>query len=323
MIQRRDFLRLAAGGAAALQLHSPALALDYPNKAVRVAVTTAPGGTSDFVTRLTSKFLAEKLGQPFIIENQPGAGGNIAAGGVARAAADGYSLLSISKGNVLANLLYDKLNFDFMRDFVPVASIATGGLVMLLHPSVPVRTLPEFLAYAKANPGKINYSTPGMGSDPHLGAELLKMMAGIELTHVPYRGGALALTDLISGNVQMMFSNLPVGEFIRTGKLAGIGVTSLDRNAEFPELPPIADAVPGFEVNGWYAYVARRETPPDIIKTLNNAMIEALSDPAVQKGISTLNAKPMPLNAAELEKLFREEFERWGKVIKTANIRLN
>ncbi len=322
-MERRDVLRLLSGAAAASQFPLQAIAQDYPSKSVRVAVTTAPGGTSDILSRLTAKAMSDRLGQPFVIENLPGAGGNIATQSVHRAPADGYTLLSVAKVNVLANLLYEKLSFDFTRDFVSVGGIASGALVMLVHPSVPARTLPEFIAYAKANPTKLNYSTPGMGTDPHLSAEMLKMLAGIEMAHVPYRGGALALTDLIAGNVQVMFSNLPVGEFIRTGKLVGLGTTGLVRNPEFPDLPPIAETVPNYEVGVWYGYVARRGTPDDIVAKLNGALVAGLADPAVTKGISTLNAEPMRTTPAEFDKHVQAEQDRWGKVIKAANIRLN
>ena len=321
MNSRRHVLRGAAAAALTPWLTGAARALDYPARTVRVLLTVAAGGTSDILTRLTARFLQDRLGQTFLTENRPGAGGNLAADAAYRAPADGYTLLSISKGNVFANLLYDKLEFDFLRDFKPVAGIASGSLVMLMHPSVPARTLPEFLAYAKANPTKINYGTPGNGSDPHLCSELLKMMAGIEMTHVPYRGGALALTDLIAGNVQVMFSNLPVAEYIRTGQLIGLGVTAPKRTKEFPDIPPMADAVPGYEVGVWYAYVARKETPPEVVQTLNSAMAVALGDPAVQAGIGVVNATPMSLSVSELEKLFAAEYEKWSKVIKAAKIK--
>ncbi|MDF2120278.1 tripartite tricarboxylate transporter substrate binding protein [Roseiarcaceae bacterium H3SJ34-1] len=321
MFHRRQILRFIASATAASQLPVRAFALDYPTKMVRVMVTTAPGGTSDIVTRLTARFLESSLGQTFLVENRPGAGGNLAADVVYRAPPDGYTLLSISKGNVLANLLYDNLGFDFMRDFVPVAGIANGGLTMLMHPSVPVKKLPEFLAYARANPTKINYSTPGNGSDPHLCSELLKMMTGIQMTHVPYRGGALALTDLIAGNVQVMFSNLPVGEYIRSGKLIGLGVTGRKPSPEFPELPPIADAVPGYEVDVWFAYAAHKDTPPDIVGKLNGQVNAALADPKIIAGLAPLNATPLAVTPAELGKLFAAEIDKWGKVIKFAKIK--
>lgn len=321
MISRRHVLHGAAAAALSPVLPAGAQAPAYPSRTVRVLVPVAAGGTSDILTRLTARVLQERLGQTFLIENRPGAGGNLAAEVIHRAPADGYSLLSIPKGNVLANLLYEKLEFDFLRDFTPVAGIASGNLMMLMHPSVPARTLPEFLAYAKANPTKINYSTPGNGSDPHLSAELLKMMAGIQMTHVPYRGGALAMTDLIAGNVQVMFSNLPVGEYLKTGKLIALGVTSDERNKEFPEIAPISQTVPGYEVGIWYAYVARRDTPREIVQALNSAMDVVLTDPGVKAGIGVASATPLSLSVANLEKLFLAEHDKWSKVIKAANIK--
>ena len=321
MFSRRNVLHGAAAAALSPLLPAAAQALDYPARTVRVLAPVAAGGTSDILTRLTARVLQERLGQTFLIENRPGAGGNLAAEVIHRAPADGYSLLSIPKGNVLANLLYDKLEFDFLRDFTPVAGIASGNLMMLMHPSVPARSLPEFLAYAKANPTKINYSTPGNGSDPHLSAELLKMMAGIQMTHVPYRGGALAMTDLIAGNVQVMFSNLPVGEYLKTGKLIALGITSDERNKEFPEIAPISRTVPGYEVGIWYAYVARRSTPPEIVQALNSAMDVVLRDPGVIAGIGVASATPLSLSVANLEKLFLAEHDKWSKVIKAANIK--
>ncbi len=321
MFSRRQVLRSAAAAASASILPEAARAADYPARPVHIAVTTAPGGSSDIVSRLSAQFLTDRLGQTFLIDNRPGAGGNIATGVVHRAPADGYSILSINKGNVLANQLYDKLEFDFMRDFVPVAGIATGPLVMLAHPSVPVKTLPEFLAYAKANPGKINYASAGNGSDPHMTGELLKMMTGIQMTHVPYRGGALALTDLLAGSVQLMFSNLPTADYIAAGTLRGLGVTTKARIKEMPDIPAVAEFVPGFAADVWFAFVARKSTPPEFITTLNRAMAEALAEPKVRAGLAVLTAAPMTMSPQELGALFASEHEKWGRVIKTANIK--
>ena len=321
MFSRRHVLHGAAAAALTPLLSGLARALDYPARAVKVLIPVAAGGTSDVLTRLTSRYWQERMGQAFVIDNRPGAGGNLAANAAFSAPADGYTLLSIPKGNIFANLLYDKLDFDFQRDFKPVAGIANGSLVMLMHPSVPARTLPEFIAYAKANPTKINYGTPGNASDPHLAAELLKMMTGVEMTHVPYRGGALAMNDLIAGNVQVMFSNLPVGEYIRTGQLIALGVTSLGRSKEFPEITPMSATVPGYEVGAWYAYVARKDTPKEIVDALNSALAVGFADPAMQKSIAISNASPMSFSPAELEKLFAAEYEKWSKVIKAAKIK--
>jgi len=321
MFTRRQIMGGFSAAAAASAFAGPARALDYPNRVVKVLIPVAAGGTSDVLTRLTSRHWQEKLGQPFVIDNRPGAGGNLAANAAFSAPADGYTLLSIPKGNIFANLLYDKLDFDFQRDFKPVAGIANGSLVMLTHPSVPARTLPEFIAYAKVNPTKINYGTPGNASDPHLAAELLKMMTGIEMTHVPYRGGALAMNDLIAGNVQVMFSNLPVGEYIRQGQLIALGVTSLGPSKEFPDITPISTTVPGYEVGAWYAYVARKDTPKEIVDILNSTLAAGFADPAMQKSIAVSNASPMAFSTAELEKLFAAEHDKWSKVIKAAKIK--
>ncbi len=321
MPTRRTVLR-GAGAATAVQLiPGSAKALDYPVKSVRVVNPTAPGGSSDVVARLISQFLQDRLGQPFVVDDRPGAGSNIANEAVFRAPADGYTILTISKGSVLVNLMYDGLPFDFMRDFKPVAAAAIAPLVMLVHPSVPARTLPEFLAYAKANPGKINYASAGAGSDPHLAGELFKSLAGVDMTHVPYRGGAIAMTDLIAGGVHLMFSNLPVADYIRTGKLRGLAVTTLARSKAYPDLPAVAEFVPGFENGVWFGFVARESTPADIVEKLNREIGAALADPKVLESLAVLNAAPMPMTPPELSKLFTEEINRWGKVIKAAGIK--
>lgn len=320
-ISRRTILRAAGLCAVAAPAARSARAAAFPTRPVHIAVTTAPGGTSDIVSRLSGQFLADRLGQPFIIDNKPGAGGNIATELVHRAPADGYTLLAITKGNVIANLLDDHLEFDFMRDFEPVAGIADGGLVLLIHPSVPATSLPEFLAWAKANPGRINYGSAGNGTDPHLSGELLKMMTGIEMTHVPYRGGALAFTDLLGGGVQAMFSNLPAADYIKEGKLRALGVTSARRLPDYPDVPTIAETVPGYEVGVWYGFVARRGSPAEAIETLNAGMAAALADPRTKLGLAALNATPMPMTPAELGRLFAIEIDKWGKVIAAAHIK--
>jgi tripartite-type tricarboxylate transporter receptor subunit TctC len=321
MFSRRGVLRCAGATSIAQLLPDGARALDYPTRPVHIVVTTAPGGTADIVSRLMGQSLSERMGQTFLIDNRPGAGGNIATEFVHRAPADGYTLLAVTRGNVISNLLYDKLEYDFPRDFGAVAGIANGGLLMLVNSSVPAKTLPEFIAYAKSNPSKINYASAGNGTDPHLSGELFKMMTGAPMTHVPYRGGALALTDLLAGSVQVMFSNLPVADYIKSGKLTALGVTATERLSEYPDLAPIADVVPGYEVGVWYAFVGRRDTPADAIQTLNNAMNQALSEPKARAGLAVLNATPMPMNPVDLEKLFTSETAKWGNVIKSANIK--
>ena len=321
MLSRRDAL-LGAGGATAAQfIPAGATALDYPTRPVRVVNPTAAGGTSDIIARLVGQSLQDRLGQPFIIDDRPGAGSNIANEAVFRAPADGYTILAISKGSVLVNLLYENLAFDFMRDFTPLCPAAVAPLVMLAHPSVPARTLDEFIAFAKANPGKINYASAGVGSDPHLAGELFKMMAGIEMTHVAYRGGAIAMTDLLAGGVHLMFSNLPVADYIKAGKLRGLAVTTARRSKAYPDIPAVAESVPGFENGVWIGFVMRAGTPPDIVEKLNREIKASLAEPKVLESLAVLNSTPLPMTPPEMSKFFQGEIDRWGKVIKAANIK--
>ncbi len=321
MFQRRTLLK----GLTALPLANfaaaPVLAADYPARRVQVLVTTAPGGSSDIVTRLTCQFVSDRLGQSFLVDNRPGAGGNIAVELAHRAPADGYTLLAIHKGMVAANSLADNLSFDFMGDFEPVAGVSNGPLLMLMHPSVPVNSLAEFIAYAKANPSKINFASAGNGSDPHLAGELFKMMAGVQMTHVPYRGGALAFTDLLGGNVQMMFTNLPAAEYIKTGKLRAIAVTTANRSKANPDIPSVAEQVPGYEVGVWFAYVMRRGAPGQAVDVVNRAVNAALADKNVQAGLAVLDSEPLPMSPTELGKFLETETEKWARVIRTAHIK--
>ena len=321
MFQRRTLLK----GLTALPLANfaaaPVLAADYPARRVQVLVTTAPGGSSDIVTRLTCQFVSDRLGQSFLVDNRPGAGGNIAVELAHRAPADGYTLLAIHKGMVAANSLADNLSFDFMGDFEPVAGVSNGPLLMLMHPSVPVNSLAEFIAYAKANPSKINFASAGNGSDPHLAGELFKMMAGVQMTHVPYRGGALAFTDLLGGNVQMMFTNLPAAEYITPGKLRAIAVTTANRSKANPDIPSVAEQVPGYEVGVWFAYVMRRGAPGQAVDVVNRAVNAALADKNVQAGLAVLDSEPLPMSPTELGKFLETETEKWARVIRTAHIK--
>ena len=321
MFQRRTLLK----GLTALPLANfaaaPVLAADYPARRVQVLVTTAPGGSSDIVTRLTCQFVSDRLGQSFLVDNRPGAGGNIAVELAHRAPADGYTLLAIHKGMVAANSLADNLSFDFMGDFEPVAGVSNGPLLMLMHPSVPVNSLAEFIAYAKANPSKINFASAGNGTDPHLAGELFKMMAGVQMTHVPYRGGALAFTDLLGGNVQMMFTNLPAAEYIKTGKLRAIAVTTANRSKANPDIPSVAEQVPGYEVGVWFAYVMRRGAPGQAVDVVNRAVNAALADKNVQAGLAVLDSEPLPMSPTELGKFLETETEKWARVIRTAHIK--
>ena len=321
MRSRRDVVKLAGTASAAWMAPRVARALDFPAKPVHILVTTAPGGSSDITTRLVAQPMSDRFGQPFIIDNRPGAGGNIATELAARAPADGYTLLAMTKGNLVTNLLYDNLSFDMARDFQPVAAVGDGPLTMLLNPSVPAKTLPEFIAWAKANPGKVSYGSAGNATDPHLSGELFKMLTGVEMTHVPYRGGALALTDLLSGSLQLMFSNLPTADYIKSGKLRALGVTTAKRSPDFPDIPAVAEVVPGFEVGVWYAFVARKDTPAEIVAALNAGANAVLKDRKVVDGLKVLTAAPTPMSPAEIEKLFASEREKWGRVIKTAGVK--
>ena len=321
MKTRRFVLKaIAAAPFAGVPVNS-AFALDYPTKRAQVIVTTAAGGASDVVTRLTSQALSEKLGQTFLVENRPGAGGNIAVDVSNRAPADGYTLLAIHKGMVAANSLADNLSFTFMRDFEGVAGVSNGPLLMLTHNSLPVKSLSEFIAYAKANPGKLNYASAGNGTGPHLAGELFKMQAGIEMTHIPYRGGALGFTDLLGGSVQVMFTNLPAAEFIKNGTLRVLAVTTATRSKTYPDVPAVMELVPGFEFGEWFAYVVRKGTSKEIITRLNETINESLRDPKVIAGIAVLDGEPMPLSPAELNEFLAVETAKWDKVIKAANIK--
>ena len=246
-LSRRQLLHMAGGAAALPAISRVAWADDYPNRPVHWVVSSTAGGTGDIFSRLIAQWLSERFGQPFIIDNRPGGGVNVATESVMRAPADGYTLFILHKGNVTSGMLYDNLNFDFIRDIEPVAGISSGPLVMLVNPSVPANTVPEFIAYAKSNPTAINMGTIGNGSDPHLAGALFNLMAGVSMTPVTYRGGALALTDLLGGRIQVFFSNLPVSDFIKAGKLRALAVTTAARSSLHPELPPIADFIPGYE----------------------------------------------------------------------------
>jgi tripartite-type tricarboxylate transporter receptor subunit TctC len=320
-IPRRTFLHLAASATALPLVPRIAMAEAYPVRPVRWVVTSAAGGTGDIFSRLIAQRLSDRLGQPFIIDNRPGAGVNIGTEAVLRAPADGYTLLIINKGNVTSAMLYDNLSFDFSRDIAPVAGISSGPLIMLVNPSVPATTVPEFIAYAKSNPTGINMATVGNGSDPHLAGELFKLMTGINMTPVTYRGGALALTDLLGGRVQVFFSNLPVTEFVKTGKLRALAVTTSARSKDLPEIPAIADFVPGYEANVWFGLGVRKNTPAEIVDKLNTEVNSALTDPKIKEGLADLNALPMSMTPAEFGKFIADETEKWRKVIRTANIK--
>jgi tripartite-type tricarboxylate transporter receptor subunit TctC len=316
-IPRREFLHLAAGAAALPAVSRIAWAQTYPTRSVRLIIGYPPGGSADITARLMGQWLTERLGQTFVVESRPGAGTNLATEAVVHAPADGYTLLLVAPANAINASLFDKLNHNFIRDIAPVAGIIRFPNVMVVNPSVPAKTVPEFIAYAKANPGKLNMASSGNGSTIHLSGELFKMMTGVNLVHVPYRGGALALTDLIGGQVQVMFDNVPTSaEHIRAGKLRGLAVTGATRSEVLPELPTVADFVPGYEASAWYGIGVPKNTPPAIIDTLNKAVNAILADPKAKARFAELGASLLPGSPADLGKLVADETEKWAKVVK-------
>jgi len=316
-LPRRQFLHLAAAAAALPAVSRFAWAQTYPARPVRLILGYPPGGSADITARLIGQWLSERLGQPFVLENRPGAGTNLATDAAVRAAPDGYTLLLVAPANAINATLYDKLNHNFIRDIAPVAGIIRFPNVMEVNPSVPVKTVPEFIAYAKANPGKLNMASSGNGSTIHMSGELFKMMTGVDLVHVPYRGGALALTDLIGGQVQVMFDNLPTSaEYIKAGKLRGLAVTSAIRSDVLPDLPTVGDFVPRYEASAWYGLGAPKDTPPEIIDKLNKAVNAILADPKAKARFADLGASLLPGSPADFGKLNADETEKWGKVVK-------
>src|SRR5262249_20957506 len=289
----------------------------YPARPVRLVVGLAAGGGADIMARLIGQWLSERLGQQFLIENRPGAGSNIATEVVVRAASDGYTLLLVNAPAAINATLYEKLNFNFIRDIVPVASISRVPNVLVVHPSFPATTVPEFIAYARANPGKISMASPGIGSPPHVAGELFKMMTGIHLVHVPYRGAAPALTDLLGGQVQVLFSTTPSSiEYIRAGTLRPLAVTSATRWEGLPDIPTLSDFVPGFEASSWYGIGAPRNTPTEIIDRLNKEINAAIADPKMRARLADLGGTVLPGSPSDFRKFIAEERERWGKVVK-------
>jgi tripartite-type tricarboxylate transporter receptor subunit TctC len=289
----------------------------YPARPVRWIVGFAAGGPQDIVARLLAQSLSERLGQQFVIENRAGAGGNIGTEAVVRAPADGYTMLMIGPSATINATLYDNLSFVFLRDIAPVASIIRTSNVMEVHPSFPAKTVPEFIAYAKANPGKINMASAGSGSSQHMAGELFKMMAGIDMVHVPYRGAAPALTDLLAGQVQVMFDNMTSSvEHVRAGRLRGLAVTTAARSEALPDLPIVGDFVPGYEASGIYGIGVPKDTPPDIVDKLNREINAALSDPRIKTRLADLGGLILSGTSADFAKVLAEEVEKWGKVVK-------
>jgi tripartite-type tricarboxylate transporter receptor subunit TctC len=315
-VSRRRFLSLAAGGAALPALSRPALAQPFPSRSVRILVGFAPGGPTDIVARLVGQSLSERLGQPFIVENRPGAGGNIATEAVVRAPADGYTLLLVNTANAISTSLYPNLNFAFLRDIAPVASVIRVPNVMEVNPSVPAKTVPEFIAYAKANPGKINMAGVN-GTTLQLAGELFKLMAAVDILHVPYKGAAPALTDLLGGQVQVMFDNLSssIGH-IRSGRLRALAVTTIERARTLPDVPTVGEFVPGYEASAWQGIGAPKNTPPDIVEMLNREINASLADAKIKSRIADLGGAELTGSVAEFEKMIAAETEKWGKVVK-------
>jgi tripartite-type tricarboxylate transporter receptor subunit TctC len=316
-LHRRTFLHLGAGAAAFSVVSRSVWAEAYPTRTVRIIVGLAAGGGADISARLIGQWLSERLGQQFLIENRPGAGTNIATEVVVRAPSDGYTLLLVNAPAAINATLYEKLSFNFIRDIAPVASICRVPNVLLVHPSFPAKTVPEFIAYARANPGKISMASPGIGSPPHVAGELFKMMTGIHLVHVPYRGAATALTDLLGGQVQVLFSTTPSSiEYIRAGTLRPLAVTSATRWEGLPDIPALSDFVPGFEASSWYGIGAPRSTPTEIIERLNKEINAAIADPKMRARIAELGGTVIPGSPSDFRQLIAEETEKWSKVVK-------
>jgi tripartite-type tricarboxylate transporter receptor subunit TctC len=321
-LPRRQVLHLMAGAAALPAVSRVARAQTYPTRPVRILVGFAAGQAIDIIVRVIAQWLSDQLGQQFVVENRPGAGGNIATEVVVRSAPDGYTLIAVGMNNTINATLYEKLSFNFIRDIAPIASILRAPQVMLVNPSVPANTVLEFITYAKANPGKINMASAGNGSPTHLSGELFKMMTGINLLHVPYRGSPAALTDLISGQVQVMFDNVAssIGH-IRAGKLRALAVTTGTRWEGLPDIPPVSDFVPGFETGGLAGFGAPKDTPAEIVQKLNKEVNAALDDAKVKARLVELGGTILPGSPADFGELIAEETEKWGKVIRAANIK--
>jgi tripartite-type tricarboxylate transporter receptor subunit TctC len=313
-LRRRDFLHLSAGAAALPTLSRFAWADTYPSRSGRIIVGFPPGTSSDICARLIGQWLSEKLGQQFVVENKTGAGTNIAAEAVVQASPDGYTLLWVTQTNAINATLYKSLKFNFIKDIEPVAGVITVPTVMMVNPGVPAKTVAEFIAYAKANPGKINMSSPGIGSANHILGELFNMMAGIKMVHVPYKGSQFP--DLISGQVQVTFNPLPSSlGFIKNGKLRALGVTSATRQAVLPDVPAIGETVKGYEGNAWFGIGAPKKTPKDIVDKLNSTINAGLADPVFKKKLEDLGGVPMSVTPAAFTKFINDETEKWAKVV--------
>ena len=321
-LPRRDFLGSAISAATVAMIPRFAWAQSYPARPVRIIVGLAPGGTTDIIARLIAQWLSERLGQPFVIENRPGAGTGVATQVVVNAAPDGYTLLLVNASNMINTTLYQKLNIDFVRDIAPVASISREASVLVVHPSFPAKTVPEFITYAKAHPGKINMASAGNGSGPHMTGELFKMMAGVEMLHVPYRGGAPALNDLLAGHVQVYFGTTTgLIEHIRAGRLRALAVTTANRSEALPNLPTVGEFVSGYEASTVFGLGAPRNTSPEIVGKLNREINGALADATFKKRFADFGTAALAGSPTDFGQLIVDETEKWAKVIRAANIK--
>ena len=320
---RRQFLCLAAATAGLPAVSRIARAQAYPARPVRLIVGFAAGGAPDIAARLVAQWLSERLGQQFIVENRPGSGGNIATEVVVDASPDGYTLLMSGLQNAVNATLYEKLNYDFIRDTAPVASVSHENYGMEVHPSFPAKTVSEFIAYAKANPGKLNMASPGNGTGPHMAGELFKIMAGVDMVHVPYRGSPPALTDLLAGQVQLMFSPMSSSiEYVKAGKLRALAVTTATRSTALPDLPTVGEFVPGYAASGWFGICAPGKTPIEFIDRLNKEVNADLADSRMKARLADLGSEVFPGSPADFGKHIADETEKWGKVVRTAHIKV-
>ena len=316
-LPRRKFLYLAAGAAALPTGARFASAQSYPTKPVRWTVPIAPGGPNDILARLMCQWLSERLGQPFVVEHRPGGGSNIGTAAVVNAPADGYTLLTVATVAAINATLYENLSFNLIRDIAPIAGIISVSNAILVHPSVPATTIPEFIAYAKANPGKVNMASAGVGTSGHLSGELFKMMTGVNMVHVPYRGAAPALTDLLGGQVHVYIGATPtLVEYVRTGKLRALAVTTMTRSEALPDIPTMAEFVPGYEASAWFGVGAPKNTPAEIVDRLNREINAALVDSRIRAALSDMGGTVLPGSPAEFGKLIADETEKWAKVVK-------
>jgi tripartite-type tricarboxylate transporter receptor subunit TctC len=322
MLIRREFLRLAGAVLGAPAVPLIARAQTYPSRPVRIVVGFAAGGSNDIYARVMGQWLSERVGQAFVVENRPGAGNNVATEAVVKAAPDGYTLLLVNPANAINATLYDRLNFNFIRDIAPVASMIRQPLVMLVNPSVPAKTIPEFIAYATANPNKINMASGGNGSVNHLAGELFKMMAGVNLIHIPYRGAGPALADLLGGQVHLFFGGVASSaEYVRAGKLRALAVTTTTRSESLPNIPIVSEFLPGYEASDWFGLGVPKGTPAEIVDKLNEEIRAGLADPKIKTRLADLGGVVLPGSPADFGKLIADETEKWGKVIRAADVK--